>query len=231
MQQSACFSSCTGGLIAIASNDGNIVIWHGIACQVVNTIQGPVDSIYGVCLSKDGKFLACAYKDQVIVWDTSIQGGSRIEHLNTNSIFVSKLVFSENGFVLLGYSVGGGIVVWNWRTSTQLFELSQGLLLQDAFLSEDGRCLYLCTSDAKVATIDLSTRNMHGCINLQDHVQRGIQGDIRAGDAGASMQIPSEQNPLSLSQDLLDILLQDGHAGGSTFENVQVNQSNIGCDW
>eukprot|EP01023_Acetabularia_acetabulum_P044574 TRINITY_DN447_c0_g1_i4.p1 TRINITY_DN447_c0_g1~~TRINITY_DN447_c0_g1_i4.p1 ORF type:complete len:603 (-),score=79.52 TRINITY_DN447_c0_g1_i4:487-2295(-) len=233
MQQSACFSSCRGGLIAMAATDGTIVIWHAISCKVVNNIQGPPDCLSGVCLSKDGKFLACSYMNKVVVWDIKAAGGSIVQQLDTTSIFLSNLAFSENSLVLLGYSVGGGILVWDWRIGKQLFELSHGALLKNAFLSEDGRCLFLCTSDAKVATIDLSTRNMYGGINLQEHVQSLHGGDtnknnragVGAGDGGASTQ-----SPLTLSQDLLDILLQDGRGAVRQPENPQtcVNKSNIG---
>eukprot|EP01025_Chloroclados_australasicus_P056133 TRINITY_DN68_c0_g1_i1.p1 TRINITY_DN68_c0_g1~~TRINITY_DN68_c0_g1_i1.p1 ORF type:complete len:610 (-),score=23.29 TRINITY_DN68_c0_g1_i1:514-2343(-) len=230
----ACFHSCIGGLVAMAGNDGNVVLWHGMKCQVVNSIQSPYKNIQGVCLSSDGNLLACAFKDRVIVWDVSVSGGCILQQLSTDSINVTNISFSYNTCSLLGYSVGGGIIVWNWRNRQVLFQLQRGMLLKNAFLSNDGKSMFVCTQDAKVATIDLNTRNICGGINLCEVVQKTQVSSLQKEPTMTSSvaeEIPGAPSivtqPHGLTQDLVDILHQKniGGSGDSSPKESQPQSS------
>ena len=160
-----------GASVASCGREKTVKIWDTITGKLRRDII-PVDIIWEVAFSPDGRMLAGACKDhKAHVWHTS--DGSIVEVFSAHHDQATSVAWSPDGHLLASGARDGKICFWNMQTHVQDGHLNadQGDISSVAF-SGDGTTLASAGTQGTVKLWDVDTREEmlvlkgHSNINL-----------------------------------------------------------------
>jgi serine/threonine protein kinase len=110
-----------GQLIASASEDSTVNVWHAESGKLVRSLgKNITGSLDTVAFSSDGQLIAAAgYDGEIRLWQTV--SGSCVGTLKGHSQFVSSLQFSPDGQQLLSTSYDNTLRLWSIIFNQRLF--------------------------------------------------------------------------------------------------------------
>jgi pimeloyl-ACP methyl ester carboxylesterase len=152
-----------GAWMASAGYNAPIDIWDVKAWQVVQTLAGHTDRVFGMAFSPDGRLLASGsgmgpsdVSDSVVkVWD--IASGSEVHTLKGHRGDVHAVAFSPTGRLVASASTDYTVRVWDVRSGALVHTLRHGNGLYDVAFSPDGRLLAAGGCDRTVKLWDVAT--------------------------------------------------------------------------
>ena len=125
--------------LVTSGKDHMLAVWnvtrglHGVVAGVKeHTLTGHQHSVSSLAFSRDGRTLASAASDEIVLWDTTTwrQRGT----LQVDRQGVCRLAFSPGGSLLAGvWSSRGAVVLWDAQTRTEAVRL---LLPSDEITSD-----------------------------------------------------------------------------------------------
>ena len=130
-----------GNLLASASADSNINIWHFQSGKLIHRLTGHSDAVTSVAFSAEGKILASGSADKTIkIWQADT--GQLIHTLTGHSVTVFSVAFSPDGQMLASGSGDGTIKLWQ-SGSGKLIEVLTGHsdFVESVAFSRDGQLL------------------------------------------------------------------------------------------
>ena len=106
-----------GGLLASASEDGNVQLWDPNTETLLNVLRGHTEKVLDVVFSPDGTLLASASEDNTVrLWD--LKSATLQATLKDHTDNVLSVAFSPDGTQLVSASADGTVRVWNPITHT-----------------------------------------------------------------------------------------------------------------
>ncbi|MDE0313650.1 MAG: cohesin domain-containing protein [Candidatus Poribacteria bacterium] len=106
-----------GGLLASASEDGNIQLWNPNTEKLQKVLQGHVDKVLSVAFSPDGTLLASASEDNTVrLWNPQLHTLEDTLRGHTDS--VTRVAFSPDGSLLASASADNTVRMWNPQLHT-----------------------------------------------------------------------------------------------------------------
>jgi WD40 repeat protein len=141
----ATYSRPDGQLIATASDDHTVKLWHSDG-RLIKTINGHTGEVYDVAFSPDGRLLASAGLDRTIrLWDRS---GKFLHNLRGHQSEIWDVSFSPDGQLLASASHDETVKLWRVRDSTLVRTLTgqQGRVYKVVF-SPDGQRLLVANEE------------------------------------------------------------------------------------
>src|SRR5947209_7523919 len=99
--------------------EGEIKIWDAKAGKEIKSIKGHAETIEGLALSPDGRFLASASEDQTVkIWD--LASGKDIQTLKGHTGPVEAVAFSSDGLKLATASADKTVRIWDAASGKEL---------------------------------------------------------------------------------------------------------------
>ena len=147
------FSADGGYLIAatgIAGLSGEAQIWDVRTGQRVRRFPGHRDVLYAAVASGDGKLLATAGYDRIVIlWD--LRDGKKLREFKGHNGPIYDLAFSFDGRVLASASADSTVKIWKVDSGERLDTLSQPLKAQNSVdISPDGRFVIAGGEDNRI---------------------------------------------------------------------------------
>lgn len=150
--------SARSDLFALASYDGQILVWRASNGQLLTTLRGPSNEVQVLRFSPDGRTLASFTKSVgVRLWDVveSREGPAPI-FLATRAY---DLAFSPDGQLLAAADSNNAIELWNAATRESLATLTgHAEPAVNLAFSPDGRTLASASDDGTVKLWSLAAR-------------------------------------------------------------------------
>jgi WD40 repeat protein/transcriptional regulator with XRE-family HTH domain len=133
-----------GKRVATASADKTAKIWDAVTGQLLLTLKGHTDEVWGLAFSPDGQRLATSSSDQTAkVWDAT--SGEELFILPESGISIK---FSPDGTRLVTTSLEKIAKVWDATSGKELLTLEdQDTTVYDVAFSPDGKRLATCGAD------------------------------------------------------------------------------------
>lgn len=146
--------SADGRFIAATSANGWVRVWRPEDRSLVYEAQAPVrfDSIGALGISPDGRIVAVAYKQSVILYD--VEEGAELMSLPTD--YVTDIFFSPDGDRVTVHTSQGVVATWSMTRGEQIqaFEIPDSPWAQGRF-SDDGTMLATWDEMGNVDTIQI----------------------------------------------------------------------------
>ncbi len=163
-----------GNTLATASVENTIILWDLTLNEQkfwkmergeqINSLYGHYDSISNLSFAPDGRILASASYDGIIIlWD--IDSGEKINSLEGHSEGIEKMVFSSNGQMLASASIDDSVILWDLAHYTQKY-FKAPFNLEDVAFFEDRETLALATTDETIVLFDLKTKHQINIFNI-----------------------------------------------------------------
>ncbi|MEC7566489.1 MAG: c-type cytochrome domain-containing protein [Planctomycetota bacterium] len=143
---------------------GELYVWNMLDGTLVKKMRGHRDSVYAVAMSPDGKLIASAGYDRVIViWDAKT--GERIRAIQGHNGAVYDLVFFQNGKRLASASADRTVKIWDVATGERFNTLKESQQeLYALSVHPNGRSLAAAGVDHRIRiwsleSVDRSVKN------------------------------------------------------------------------
>jgi WD40 repeat protein len=150
--------STAGGLFALATYDGRILIWRASDGRLTGTLIGPSNEVQAVRFSPSGRLLASfTRKKGISIWD--VAAAVVVRDLEFGAARAYDLAFSPDGQLLAAADSNDVIDLWDAPSGQLLGTLTghAGPVLRLAF-SPDGRTLASTSEDGSVRLWSLQAR-------------------------------------------------------------------------
>ena len=131
-----------------------MILWDLATGKPARTLTGPLDAIYQVSFSPDGKFLLAGGVDKTPrLWEVAT--GKEVKAFAGQPDEVYGLEISPSGkrFVTSGYT--GGVIVWDLESGKQLFTHKLSFGAFDVAYSPDGTYVVVADNDKKAYLIEI----------------------------------------------------------------------------
>jgi WD40 repeat protein len=141
----ATYSRPDGQLIATASDDHTVKLWHSDG-RLIKTLNGHTGEVYDVAFSPNGRLLASAGLDRTIrLWDRS---GKFLHNLRGHQSEIWDVSFSPDGQLLASASHDETVKLWRVRDNTLVRTINglQGRVYKVVF-SPDGQRLLIANEE------------------------------------------------------------------------------------
>ena len=151
-------------ILVSGDHDGVIQVWNLEQAEPILTLDGDIDRILGLSVSRDGKYVASGSYDKIIqIWD--LDTGAMVQTLEGHDFVVADVAFSPDGSTLASSSYDESIKMWDWTTAKELCTLSghSGFVYTVAF-ADEGNALVSGGYDGTVRTWDLTEPNYESCL-------------------------------------------------------------------
>jgi len=141
---------------------GEAVLWSTTDWSRVQTFRGHADCLYAANLSPDGKLLATAGYDQIIlVWDAAT--GKEVRQITGHNGPVFDLAFHPEGRILASASGDRTVKLWDVATGERLDTLNQPAKEQYAVaFSPDGRRIVAGGVDNRIRIWEIREQGREG---------------------------------------------------------------------
>jgi WD40 repeat protein len=165
-----------GAWMASAGYNAPIDIWNVKAWQVVQTLAGHSDRVFGLAFSPDGRLLASGsgmgpsdVSDFVVkVWD--ITSGSEVHTLKGHRGDVHAVAFSPDGTLVASASTDYTVRVWDVRSGALVHTLRHENGLYGVAFSPDGTLLAAAGCDRTVKLWDVANGRLLRSLPHADEV-------------------------------------------------------------
>jgi WD40 repeat protein len=152
-----------GAWMASAGHNSLIDIWDVETWQVVQTLEGHTDRVFGLAFSPDGALLASGsgmgpsdVSDYVVkVWD--ISSGNEVHTLEGHSGDIHAVAFSPDGTLVASASTDYTVRLWDVQSGELIRTLRHGNGLYDVTFSPDGTLVASAGCDRTVKLWDVAS--------------------------------------------------------------------------
>ncbi|MBW4620613.1 MAG: pentapeptide repeat-containing protein [Cyanosarcina radialis HA8281-LM2] len=144
-------------ILASASEDRTVKIWHLPSGRCQHTLSGHTDNIYTVAFSSDGSLLASASNDRTVkIWDAI--DGTCLKTLEGHDGGVIGVGFSPDGRLIASGGFDNTIKIWATETGECLATLTaHQFWVKPVRFSPDGKFLVSGSCDCTVRIWDTQT--------------------------------------------------------------------------
>jgi WD40 repeat protein/DNA-binding SARP family transcriptional activator len=127
-----------GSLFAVSPRPDRVTLWRSATRTPLGPpLRGPTGVVNGLAFSRDGRLVAAAGEDHVVLWDRATRKIVRIVEGGA-----SKVAFSPDGHTLATGEIDGSEVLYDLRTGRRTGEVSAGPASTDGIdFSPDGKLL------------------------------------------------------------------------------------------
>ena len=135
--------------------------------QLLNTLKGHRDGVYGVSFSPDGKIIATSSKDNTVkIWNLE---GQLLNTLKGHSGWIWNVTFSPDGKLIASASEDNTVILW--QRDGALFKTLKGhtARVSDVTFSPDGKLIVTGSSDATIKFWNLEGQLL---TTLEEHKDR-----------------------------------------------------------
>ena len=161
------------------------MLWDANTGKLLKILSGPTNFVNAVGFSADGKLLAGAGADSLILlWDVGT--GQRVQTLRGHAGEVNAVAFSPDGTALASGGGDSQVILWDVATGGQIQTLAghQASVRSVAF-RPDGKTLVSAGEDARILVWDTATRQLvrqiAGAANAISALAFGPRGNLIAG--------------------------------------------------
>ncbi len=146
-----------GKRIATASADKTAKIWDAKTGELLLTLKGHTDEVWGISYSPDGKRLATSSLDKTVkVWD-AISGKEQFTLSGFPEDGIS-VKFSPDGTRLVATSYDNIAKIWDAASGKELLAFAiQDSKVYDVAFSPDGKRIATCSADGIVRVLEASS--------------------------------------------------------------------------
>ena len=141
--------------IASINHANTIKIWDVRSGNLIRTLAGHTDWIYGVFATSDRKYIVSGSLDKTIkVWD--LNTGKLVKSISAHKDGIVSLSISSNGKYFASSSLDGTAKIWSMETFSEIATLSghEGSVLSVAF-SANGKYVATSGSDKTIKIWDI----------------------------------------------------------------------------
>ncbi|MDY7078293.1 MAG: WD40 repeat domain-containing protein [Chloroflexota bacterium] len=165
-----------GQLLSASKANGQVQVWDTKTHRAALTIdvgKDPINWIWGLAYSPDGRFLATGGNAPIRIWDTST--GAEVTSLSGHTGLVYGLAFSPDGRFLASGSRDATARVWDISTGTPVLTLTEHTgTVSSVDYSPDGRLLASGCWDGTVRLWEITAPSIgdlktHAAMALTDH--------------------------------------------------------------
>jgi WD40 repeat protein len=181
-----------GQLIASASEDSTVNVWHAESGKLVRSLgKNITGSLDTVAFSPDGQLIAAAgYDGEIRLWQTV--SGSSAGTLKGHSRFVSSLKFSPDGQQLLSTSYDNTLRLWAIAFNQRLF-LWQVVNTQSLYVLPNIHAGWVCEAVFSPNGQTIASVGEDGTVQLW-HSQQGTLLKTLQGHEGMTQAIAFSRN-------------------------------------
>jgi WD40 repeat protein len=184
-----------GRLVASSGESATIRLWDSKSGDLVRTLPGHPERVFGLAFSPDGKWLASSSTDgSVKAWDYR---SGRLLHLFTNHIgnWVRRVTFSPDSRLLAPAAYDGKLCIWDVQTGRVAQTLPTGERVGDVRFTPDGRFLIAASRDdqPRIRLWDLASGKVSLVLTQSRRVEAiALSGDgklLAAGDGEGTVTL------------------------------------------
>lgn len=142
-----------GERFAASGDDNRTILWNAATGAKVRTFRGHTDSVYGVAIDADGRFLVTCGDDKSIrVWDMA-DGQSRHKH-TTHTESVYTVAFAPEGVRFATCSADHTVRAWDAESGEELWTAALPETVYVVAWSPDGGRIAATCRDNRIYVLD-----------------------------------------------------------------------------
>ena len=144
-------------IFAVSPGPDRVTLWRSATrTPVAPTLHGPVGDVNGLAFSPDGKLIAAAGSQEVVLWDTTTR--KAVRRLSAGDHGAARAAFSPDGRLLAIGRSDGIDVLYDVRTGRETGELVGTGSTDDLDFSRDGKLLASASLTGTATLWDVSKR-------------------------------------------------------------------------
>ncbi len=148
-----------GRIVATGNHDGTARLWDVTTHQLLATLPGHTNDVFGVVFSPDGRVLATASGDGTArLWDVTTHQLLGTLPGHTNAVF--GVAFDPDGRVLATGSLDSTVRLWDVATHQLITTLDSHSSVYGVAFSPDGRMLATGSLDGTAKLWDVATHQL-----------------------------------------------------------------------